>query len=167
MENLVDQEHSKLMKAYESGKNYSIRAYGGYESIKGNKPELFSCATSAFFERGSRLKRESKFTTRETSRKCFPSRLLLVHEDIFLSYSHPCNFLLFVRQWGCPQTKPDHRLNDLRHRSLRRDFSTEWPRKAFSEKILHPIAPIDPANMHVDEKNLCVLFPAARKKNND
>ena len=39
---LVEQEHSKLMKAYESGKNYSIRAYGGYESIKGNKPELFS-----------------------------------------------------------------------------------------------------------------------------
>ena len=58
MENLVDQEHSKLMKAYESGKNYSIRAYGGYESIKGDKPEMFSCATSAFFERGSRLKRE-------------------------------------------------------------------------------------------------------------
>ena len=55
---LVEQEHSKLMKAYESGKNYSIRAYGGYESIKGDKPELFSCATSAFFERGSRLKRE-------------------------------------------------------------------------------------------------------------
>ena len=56
--NLVDQEHSKLMKAYESGKNYSIRAYGGYESIKGDKPEMISCATSAFFERGSRLKRE-------------------------------------------------------------------------------------------------------------
>jgi hypothetical protein len=55
---LVDQEHSNLMKAYESGKNYSIRAYGGYESIKGEKPELFSCGTSAFFERGSRLKRE-------------------------------------------------------------------------------------------------------------
>ncbi len=55
---LVDQEHSRLMKAYESGKNYSIRAYGGYESIKGDKPELFSCGTSAFFERGSRLKRE-------------------------------------------------------------------------------------------------------------
>ncbi|MBT3637762.1 MAG: hypothetical protein HN531_12535 [Opitutae bacterium] len=55
---LVEQEHSRLMKAYESGKNYSIRAYGGYESIKGDKPELFSCGTSAFFERGSRLKRE-------------------------------------------------------------------------------------------------------------
>ena len=50
---------SVLMKAYESGKNYSIRAYGGYECIKGNKPELFSCGTSAFFERGARLKRES------------------------------------------------------------------------------------------------------------
>ena len=47
------------MKAYESGKNYSIRAYGGYESIKGDKPEIFSCGTSAFFERGTRLKRES------------------------------------------------------------------------------------------------------------
>ena len=56
---IVDQEHAKLMKAYESGKNYSIRAYGGYESIMGDKPEIFSCGTSAFFERGSRLKRES------------------------------------------------------------------------------------------------------------
>ena len=55
---LVNDEHKKLMKAYEGGKNYSIRAYGGYESIKGDKPELFSCGTSAFFERGSRLKRE-------------------------------------------------------------------------------------------------------------
>jgi Mlc titration factor MtfA (ptsG expression regulator) len=58
-QNIVDQEHTKLMKAYESGKNYSIRAYGGYESIKGDKPEIFSCGTSAFFERGARLKRES------------------------------------------------------------------------------------------------------------
>ena len=56
---VVDKEHERLMKAYESGKNYSIRAYGGYECIKGNKPELFSCGTSAFFERGARLKRES------------------------------------------------------------------------------------------------------------
>ena len=55
---LVNNEHKKLMQAYEGGKNYSIRAYGGYESIKGDKPELFSCGTSAFFERGSRLKRE-------------------------------------------------------------------------------------------------------------
>jgi Mlc titration factor MtfA (ptsG expression regulator) len=58
-ERVVDIEHERLMKAYESGKNYSIRAYGGYECIKGNKPELFSCGTSAFFERGARLKRES------------------------------------------------------------------------------------------------------------
>ena len=56
---IVDQEHDQLMHAYESGKNYSIRAYGGYESIKGDKPEIFSCGTSAFFERGTRLKRES------------------------------------------------------------------------------------------------------------
>jgi len=56
---IVDHEHTKLMKAYESGKNYSIRAYGGYESINGDKPEIFSYGTSAFFERGSRLKRES------------------------------------------------------------------------------------------------------------
>ena len=56
---VVDIEHERLMKAYESGKNYSIRAYGGYECIKGNKPELFSCGTSAFFERGARLTRES------------------------------------------------------------------------------------------------------------
>ena len=56
---IVDQEHENLMQAYESGKNYSIRAYGGYESIKGDKPEIFSCGTSAFFERGARLKRES------------------------------------------------------------------------------------------------------------
>jgi Mlc titration factor MtfA (ptsG expression regulator) len=56
---IVDQEHDKLMHAYESGKNYSIRAYGGYESIEGDKPEIFSCGTSAFFERGTRLKRES------------------------------------------------------------------------------------------------------------
>ena len=56
---VVDAEHQRLMNAYESGKNYSIRAYGGYECIKGNKPELFSCGTSAFFERGARLKRES------------------------------------------------------------------------------------------------------------
>jgi len=58
-ERLVDQEHKKLMNAYNSGKNYSIRAYGGYESINGNKPEIFSCGTSAFFERGARLRRES------------------------------------------------------------------------------------------------------------
>jgi Mlc titration factor MtfA (ptsG expression regulator) len=58
-QNIVNQEHAKLMKVYESGKNYSIRAYGGYESIKGDKPEIFSCGTSAFFERGTRLKRES------------------------------------------------------------------------------------------------------------
>ncbi len=57
-QNLVNEQHKKLMKAYEGGKNYSIRAYGGYESIRGDKPELFSCGTSAFFERGSRLKRE-------------------------------------------------------------------------------------------------------------
>ncbi len=56
---IVDHEHNKLIRAYESGKNYSIRAYGGYESIKGDKPEIFSCGTSAFFERGTRLKRES------------------------------------------------------------------------------------------------------------
>ena len=56
---IVDQEHEKLMQAYESGKNYSIRAYGGYKSIKGDKPEIFSCGTSAFFEKGARLKRES------------------------------------------------------------------------------------------------------------
>ena len=55
---MIGEEHQRLMKIYESGKNYSIRAYGGYESIKGDKPELFSCATSAFFERGVRLKRE-------------------------------------------------------------------------------------------------------------
>ena len=56
--NMVEEEHRRLMKAYESGKNYSIRAYGGFKSIKGDKPELFSCASSAFFERGVRLKRE-------------------------------------------------------------------------------------------------------------
>ena len=33
---LVNDEHERLMKAYEGGKNYSIRAYGGYESIKGD-----------------------------------------------------------------------------------------------------------------------------------
>ena len=57
-EAMVEEEHKRLMKVYGSGKNYSIRAYGGYESIKGDKPELFSCASSAFFERGVRLKRE-------------------------------------------------------------------------------------------------------------
>ena len=55
----VDDEHQRLMSVYESGKNYAIRAYGGYESVQGDKPEIFSCATSAFFERGSRLRRES------------------------------------------------------------------------------------------------------------
>jgi MtfA peptidase len=55
---LVEEEHKKLMKVYGSGKNYSIRAYGGYKSIQGDKPELFSCGTSAFFERSSRLLRE-------------------------------------------------------------------------------------------------------------
>ncbi len=57
-EAMVEEEHKRLMKVYGSGKNYSIRAYGGYESIKGDKPELFSCGTSAFFERSARLKRE-------------------------------------------------------------------------------------------------------------
>lgn len=56
---LVDEEHARLMAVYGSGKNYAIRAYGGYESIRGDKPEIFSCATSAFFERGSRLRRET------------------------------------------------------------------------------------------------------------
>ena len=55
---MVDEEHQRLMKVYGTGKNYSIRAYGGYESIKGDKPELFSCGTSAFFERSARLLRE-------------------------------------------------------------------------------------------------------------
>ena len=57
-EAMVEEEHKRLMKVYGSGKNYSIRAYGGYESIKGDKPELFSCGTSAFFERSARLLRE-------------------------------------------------------------------------------------------------------------
>lgn len=57
-EPMVEEEHKRLMKVYGSGKNYSIRAYGGYESIKGDKPELFSCGTSAFFERSARLLRE-------------------------------------------------------------------------------------------------------------
>ena len=56
---LVDEEHDRLMAVYESGKNYAIRAYGGYESIRGDKPEIFSCAPSAFFERGARLRRET------------------------------------------------------------------------------------------------------------
>ena len=56
---LVDEEHAQLMAVYESGKNYAIRAYGGYESMQGDKPEIFSCATSAFFERCSRLRRET------------------------------------------------------------------------------------------------------------
>ena len=55
---LVDEENERLMKVHGSGKNYSIRAYGGYESIQGDKPELFSCGTSAFFERSARLLRE-------------------------------------------------------------------------------------------------------------
>jgi len=56
---VVDEEHERLMNAYESGDNYAIRAYGGYTCTKGDKPEVFSCATSAFFERGSRLKRQA------------------------------------------------------------------------------------------------------------
>ena len=56
---VVDDEHKRLMSVYESGKNYVIRAYGGYTSIQGDMPEIFSCATSAFFERGSRLRREA------------------------------------------------------------------------------------------------------------
>ena len=56
---VVDEEHERLMNAYESGDNYAIRAYGGYTCTKGDKPEIFSCATSAFFERGSRLRRQT------------------------------------------------------------------------------------------------------------
>ena len=56
---VVDEEHERIMNAYESGDNYAIRAYGGYTCTKGDKPEIFSCATSAFFERGSRLRRQT------------------------------------------------------------------------------------------------------------
>ena len=49
-ERLVDEEHKKLMNAYNSGKNYSIRAYGGYESINGNKPEIFHAVHQHFLK---------------------------------------------------------------------------------------------------------------------
>ena len=57
-EKLVDEEHAKLVDTYDSNSSYPIRAYATLVARDGTRPEFFSCATSAFFERGSRVKRQ-------------------------------------------------------------------------------------------------------------
>ena len=57
-EKLVDEEHAKLEETYDANSSYPIRAYAAHVARDGTRPEFFSCATSAFFERGVRFKRQ-------------------------------------------------------------------------------------------------------------
>ena len=58
-EELVDREYPVLEEAYKSGKSHVIREYGlkTYDAEKW-RAEFFACATEAFFERSTRLKKE-------------------------------------------------------------------------------------------------------------
>ena len=58
-EELVDREYPVLEEAYKSGKSHVIREYGlkTYGAEKW-RAEFFTCATEAFFERSTRLKKE-------------------------------------------------------------------------------------------------------------
>ena len=58
-EELVDREYPILEEAYKSGRGHVIREYGlhTYGEEK-RRAEFFTCATEAFFERSTRLKKE-------------------------------------------------------------------------------------------------------------
>jgi len=57
-EGLVSDMHQKIVSAYEKGVEFPVRSYAGLQCDKGLTPEIFSCGTSAFFERGASLKKE-------------------------------------------------------------------------------------------------------------
>ena len=57
-EDLVSDMHQKIVSAYEKGVEFPVRSYAGLQCDKGLTPEIFSCGTSAFFERGESLKKE-------------------------------------------------------------------------------------------------------------
>ena len=57
-EDLVSDMHQKIVSAYEKGVEFPVRSYAGLQCDKGLTPEIFSCGTSAFFERSESLKKE-------------------------------------------------------------------------------------------------------------
>jgi len=50
--------HKKLVSAHASGMAFPVSYYAGLQCDKGLTPEIFSCGTSAFFERSESLKKE-------------------------------------------------------------------------------------------------------------
>ena len=57
-EDLVSDMHQKIVSANASGVEFPVRSYAGLQCDKGLTPEIFSCGTSAFFERSESLKKE-------------------------------------------------------------------------------------------------------------
>ena len=57
-EGLVSDMHQKIVSAHASGVEFPVRSYAGLQCDKGLTPEIFSCGTSAFFERSESLKKE-------------------------------------------------------------------------------------------------------------
>ena len=57
-EDLVSDMHQKIVSAHAKGVEFPVRSYAGLQCDKGLTPEIFSCGTSAFFERGESLKKE-------------------------------------------------------------------------------------------------------------
>ena len=57
-EDLVSDMHQKIVSAHASGAEFPVRSYAGLQCDKGLTPEIFSCGTSAFFERSESLKKE-------------------------------------------------------------------------------------------------------------
>ena len=55
---LVAEMHQKIVSAHASGVEFPVRSYAGLQCDKGLTPEIFSCGTSAFFERSESLKKE-------------------------------------------------------------------------------------------------------------
>ena len=57
-ETLLDNEFSDLVEAHESNHSHVIEKYGTTVKKEGRRPEFFTCATEAFFERSQRLQKE-------------------------------------------------------------------------------------------------------------
>ena len=57
-EDLISDMHQKIVSAHASGVEFPVRSYAGLQCDKGLTPEIFSCGTSAFFERSESLKKE-------------------------------------------------------------------------------------------------------------
>lgn len=57
-EKLIAEMHAKIVSAHSAGTKFPVRSYAGLKCDKGLTPEIFSCGTSAFFERGKSLKQE-------------------------------------------------------------------------------------------------------------